>query len=258
MDTKPSWVPDWIWEAFENERRRFRPLRKAGGNHDPKQYLVIVESVLRDRDCAIVWKAIDARQHLITERDPDETHPVSWMENTLYVLGETARALPKNGRTPWAQRRALYEEIASHAIALRQALDALRNDDYEFPLPIEHALEAEVAAIVEQGRPLMLETVDKEDADQFAYWTWMGAMVALYRTDKWLRAMADVATDAQKMKPRISQVASKNALRLWFIRGVTGLFRDEFGQPLRACVAALANSIYRSDLTTQDIAKLAP
>ncbi|HEX7325190.1 MAG TPA: hypothetical protein VF292_07535 [Rhodanobacteraceae bacterium] len=243
MDKRPEGVPEWIWGSFQYF---FGP---GGDTSDPTYR--IVESVLRDKDCAPVWKAIDARKNMLWVGG-GEPYPRSWVVNTLVMLAEAAQSIPRSARVPLAERRADGKRIREHALTLRRELDALRAAHGFLLGPF-----GEVATV--HADHCVHEKWDNRDGNADAKRAFfLGAAAATEDICGALQAIADAADAWSATKPTVARPSDPNAVRLFFIRTMTTAFREAFNTPLRASVAALANSVYACELTAQDVAKLAP
>lgn len=251
MDNRPSWVPGWAWREFERDCAQYRAARSRGNQHNPEPGIEHFKSLLRDKRCACVWAALDARG----ERGQYA------LPALVSLLQQCADAIPREARVPASSRRAMGARVKKQALALRKSLDAVRDDDGHLFRVFRDAMrdEAEVAAERAERRMGALGYA-RTTARRQAYWH--GARQALFDVGSVLEVIANAADKWAHTAPVVLHPDSPRAARLYFLREATLVFRAELGTPLRAAVAAMVNTLFPQEpgceLTATDVAKLAP
>jgi hypothetical protein len=207
--------------------------------------------VLRDKECAVVWKSIDTRKQMLW-LGRGEPYPRSWALHMFFMLGDSAQSIPRIARIPSTERQTVGKRIREHALALRDELNAVRDEGGFLLRPFGEA----AIAITDR---CVAENWDDRDGNTDAKSAFlMGALAATNNICNTLEAVAAAADEWTCTKPGIVRPNNANAVRLYFMRTMTACFRESFDTPLRDAVAALTRSIYQCDMDAATVAKLAP
>ena len=266
MDTQPAWVPEWIWAEFLKLRNFLNEYPDIGRD------ILLAKSVLEDKHCEAVWRAIDKRKGEPTRRYRQRCQQggfrgdrwIGEAEELFKHLEYAASGIPAAEAIPASERRAIATKIERHASALRREmleLDKRCGHDGD-PWCFTDGLQEMASAVANDFAPMnsddLLGAAHKnhpiEGWDEFS----SGVLIGFLNLSNALLAYANAADVWKRSRPEVARPNDEGARRLYFIRKMTNYFRKQYGTPLRESVAVLTSSIYKCDMDAATVAKLAP
>lgn len=257
--TRPRWVPDWAWQAYEETRAAF--VGSAG-------VALAMDRIMAAQDCECVWQALESRLSTFNAMIApaaaalDASRPFLQAryqharDPACHLLQAVANALWTSARqrfTP-AERTRMAERITQLANELREEIGRIVDSQYvygAFDFPIRE-FGATCAITLAHHFPDAFPDARMTDcAADAAYW----AGTSYWRL---LEAYANGAADWAAAPAVVTQAGSQTAERLAFIRLMTAYCRDIYRQPLRRQVAALTGAVFGGQIDANTVHKLAP
>lgn len=245
LDTKPEWVPDWIWTEFEE------------WSLDEGQYDVpLIEALLRNQHSAVIWSALDRRRGEPKRRLNQEEIPDA---NRIFcsIVRATEGATTEE-TFPVRERTKVAKRVARHCESLIKELsDVSTRCDGE--LPMDFNLEA-----IDLSQILHKELLERSGdyytakGEEYCNAIAFGIYLGCNSHVDTLRLLMNATEQWASTKPLIAHPNNEGAKRLYFLRYMTREFRYAYGTPLRDQVAALVRLIYHCDMDAATVAKLAP
>jgi len=241
LSQKPDWVPELVWRDYLKVMSG--PIRQ--------ECAAKIDAMLADPDCAVVWKALAKRSSTAKLKgDPSAT------EILLHRVPIIAAGLPNEDMVVASERRRQGNKISGLASELSAAMEAVRfHDEFRWPWPMENSLSMQMAA--------KQQSIEKEAGSEYSLEGW--ERFAAYSPDMaldffcaWLENIRVSADSWATWKSLVAHPNDPNSARLRFIREMTAFFRQMYASPLRESVAALTRNVYKCDMDSATVAKLAP
>lgn len=248
MNTKPEWVPEWVWVDY---------LKCAQRKH-----VRVALKCVTDLRCKCVWEALGRRSSGRTWVAADKSGRVLFKnfgeaEMLFTYIEQSANGVPTYESTPTMQRRSEGVKIAKHARALREALSSLPHAGHHVvSLPFLTAFDSLADNFAREERDEVKAAIIMHASDRSPLE--IGAFNAMSQIERVLDAIAGAADEWARSKPPVAQLGSDNAPRLYFIREITSYFRKQYDAPLREQVAALTSVVFDCDMDAATVGKLAP
>jgi len=250
--TRPEWVPQRIWELYSRVREQYVPLTPEARE--------VLDRVMADSQCAVVWKAIEIRWTKALEKFPDTADKDGLATNDAELLifripVIATMGLSSEDKTPAATRARQGRKIAQAAMQLQAALLEARFEENWWPYPLRASLASEIWTKANRTT----RAQDSYDLSQaLARCMAYDSTAATEALCESLTAVGNAGEAWANWDSVVPRPGHPNAVRLYFIRETTALFRRTYGTPLRDQVAALTRSIYQCDMDSATVASLAP
>ncbi|HXS74482.1 MAG TPA: hypothetical protein VN725_10640 [Rhodanobacteraceae bacterium] len=274
MESKPEWVPVWIWNEYLSERSFWAD--STNDDADDMQYSALIverfDALIRDRGCQCLWRAMDSRRGKLKENLRSYFDRKGWRpdipiggeaERVLSHIAEAAEGIPKHERFSAAERRESGLRIAKLANDLLTALEKIDFIEHGLPRTFNELHQRAAAHIAIELCRVNVERLSSQGVTADALeviqeWMEVSALASLSDYPTALRAIADGGQEWAATTPPVPRVHSDGAARLYFIREMTSYFREYYNTPLREQVAALTRCIFKCEMDTPTVAKLAP
>lgn len=241
---KPDCVPEWAWHEYLSAYKV--AVRNSGGHSDDTemQVMACIQIIVSDRGCEPFWRAIAHRKCDLDEHGHGyEAHSTDGrLVVVLYELGEAALGMQPQNKLTATERKRKGDVIAKAASRLRQALDAICVDGC-FPGWFYDGLE-------------QLQPSDEDDHTSDDYHAGKGAALLCYAETIGAFERAGLVLAAST--PDVPQSRAPTADKTRFIRFATTTMRRHYGTPLRDAVAALTRTLFKCDVDSAAVAKIAP
>jgi len=250
---RPEWVPVWLWD-------KYLQIKKEVSEQPTSIALIpVLEKLFADQRCTVVWnamtkrkgeefKALKAKQSL----EEDDELDTGWdnVKLCLIRIPIMASGLSEEDKVLPSKRAKQGEELARLARQLRNELIETKLSN-RWPNPLSSDFGMQMYRLTSHDDL----TKASKRATEILYTDPEETLGDL--CDE-LAALASAAETWASWESLVKQPNSSNADRLHFIRWMTGFFKNMYDSPLRESVAVLANVLFDSNLSAQDIAKLAP
>jgi hypothetical protein len=262
-ESKPEWVPDWVWDEYLDAMRADYPPTLHADVKDTYEMLAhLIESPL----CSTVWRAMDRHAKQFAEIEASSLFHTVHTNQVRALVREVENALcglhgPE--RMTKAERAKVGRDIAKRAGQLRDLLQKLagleglpdtelHGAEMAFFLPFEFMFAAGQVA-KEQFEKDRHVPSESPALSRLLMHTCYGDLFGS------LRAIERGAEAFGSRPPVVPKPNAENAVRTYFIRKITSYFARAYGTPLREGTLALASMFFDcADLDASAVAQLAP
>lgn len=276
MDTKPDWVPEWVWSEYLSFVRKYSRWAKLPGDSSKTgtRMLEIARLVIFDKNCAVIWPALERRSEVaqstwielnkglpeyVRRGDPHQ------IISLLTEVALAARGPSPDEVIPATARKLKGERIARLASELRREVTSIIPDG-NCPRIFFNAYGDTADSVcddVVETCKLLTERIENsappsEELEEVRFAGRNGFLYGISGDFPALVAIEQAAIAWSQSEPVIYRPNDANASRLYFIRRISNYFRVRYHTPLREATAALTRQIFSCEIDVATITKLSP